>query len=136
MGMEMIKIIKNSDHNHHNHHHQIHADAIGGGDALCQHVKRGDHEAVIRRIKQAQGGDQPGSIVNQRHAYGWGAIHVAAIQGDHRMVRLLLANGAEVDMGDQYTPLGSHVATPSAPMKEDTHHIMRARIAQFSSILR
>ncbi|KAJ8298180.1 hypothetical protein KUTeg_024711 [Tegillarca granosa] len=43
-----------------------------------------------------------GFDVNTRHALGWTALHVAAIQGDEKAVSILIKAGADINAGDNY----------------------------------
>ena len=40
---------------------------------------------------------------NERHAFGWTALHVAAVGGQYEAVEALLARGADPDAGDGYS---------------------------------
>jgi hypothetical protein len=41
--------------------------------------------------------------VNARHALGWTALHVAAMNGHSSTVKLLVENGADITLGDEFT---------------------------------
>lgn len=44
-----------------------------------------------------------GVDVNTRHALGWTALHVAAINGKVEIINYLLSNGARVNDGDEFS---------------------------------
>ncbi|KAG1710428.1 Caseinolytic peptidase B [Nymphon striatum] len=44
-----------------------------------------------------------GADINRRHKFGWTPLHVASINGNSKVVNILLENGAEVDAGDDFS---------------------------------
>jgi len=41
--------------------------------------------------------------VNVRHSLGWTALHVSSMAGELETVKVLLENGADVNLGDDFT---------------------------------
>jgi ankyrin repeat protein len=62
-----------------------------GGLAIA--AARGDHAIVAALLKS-------GGTPNERHPYGWTALHAAAIRGDAKMCALLLEAGADPNTED------------------------------------
>ncbi|KAJ8298185.1 hypothetical protein KUTeg_024716 [Tegillarca granosa] len=67
----------------------------GGNDNFFRAVKNQEHFIVNSFIRD-------GFDVNTRHALGWTALHVAAMQGDEKAVSILIKAGADINAGDNY----------------------------------
>eukprot|EP01134_Creolimax_fragrantissima_P001993 CFRG1993T1 len=64
--------------------------------AVCRAVGQNDAEGLHRLIGR-------GFHADDRHPLGWAPLHVAVVQGNHDMVRLLLKEGADADISDQFS---------------------------------
>ncbi|XP_021964503.1 caseinolytic peptidase B protein homolog [Folsomia candida] len=60
-------------------------------------AKKGDNFVLKRMI------DQKLVNINSRHTLGWTALHVAAMNGYASTVKLLIDNGADINLGDEFT---------------------------------
>ena len=58
------------------------------------------HSGNIYKVKAAL---KLGADPNAKHYLGWGALHVAAVNGHRELVELLLKAGADPNLGDDYT---------------------------------
>ena len=65
---------------------------------ILRAAKRGD-AASLERLLSAAG---KGVDVNARHPLGWGALHVAAINGRREAVGALLRAGADPNLPEEY----------------------------------
>ncbi|KAK3099800.1 hypothetical protein FSP39_009839 [Pinctada imbricata] len=74
---------------------------------------------------------ETGVDVNSRHELGWTALHVAAIAQSTRMVELLLQNGADPNVEDEY----SNYLTVGREKGIHPLHVMMTREEEFSSHL-
>eukprot|EP00124_Ichthyophonus_hoferi_P003506 Ihof_evm1s307 gene=Ihof_evmTU1s307 len=63
---------------------------------LCLSVLNNHREAVERLL-------DGGYSVNQRHPLGWAPLHVAVVQGNIGMAKLLISKGADVNIEDHYS---------------------------------
>ena len=61
---------------------------------------KGVHSGNIHKVKAAL---KLGADPNAKHYLGWGALHVAAVNGHREIVELLLKSGADPNLGDDYT---------------------------------
>uniref|UniRef100_T1JLA4 Uncharacterized protein n=1 Tax=Strigamia maritima TaxID=126957 RepID=T1JLA4_STRMM len=68
----------------------------GSGDHLFRAAKFGDLQEIERLIKQ-------GANVNKRHKLGWTPLHVAAVNGQSKVVAALLKAGALHTLSDEFT---------------------------------
>eukprot|EP00123_Amoebidium_parasiticum_P006192 comp17207_c0_seq1/m.16151 comp17207_c0_seq1/g.16151 ORF comp17207_c0_seq1/g.16151 comp17207_c0_seq1/m.16151 type:complete len:602 (-) comp17207_c0_seq1:225-2030(-) len=64
--------------------------------SLCHAVLMGDETAVRRLVES-------GHSPNEKHPLGWAPLHVAVVQGNNRMARLLLSLGADPNIEDTYS---------------------------------
>ncbi|GFS47627.1 caseinolytic peptidase B protein homolog [Nephila pilipes] len=65
-------------------------------DQLLRAAKIGNEKEVERLVKS-------GVDVNRRHRYGWTPLQVAAMNGNLRVLELLLKSGADPDLGDNFS---------------------------------
>ena len=54
----------------------------------------------LRTVKQLL---QNGMNVNCRHDFGWNALHVAVINGHRDIIKLLVDEGADVNVKDEFS---------------------------------
>ena len=64
---------------------------------ILKAAKRGDAASVERLLSSTKGVD-----VNARHPLGWGAIHVAAMNGRREVVRALIQAGADPNLSEEF----------------------------------
>ncbi|KAM6447725.1 mitochondrial disaggregase [Liasis olivaceus] len=83
--------------------------AAAAGLALCYsrgHMSKEESllEAVrLNSVPEVERLLQEGTSVNTRHKLGWTALMVAAINRNSSMVKLLLAGGADPNLGDEFS---------------------------------
>lgn len=94
-------------------------------DQFLQAAKRGDVNEIRRLVKN-------GVNVNQRHIFGWTALHVAAMNGHLSVVKELLSLGADPNLGDEFT----NVYSTAQEKKVHTFEIWMVREEEFSEKLR
>ncbi|XP_052078272.1 caseinolytic peptidase B protein homolog [Mytilus californianus] len=106
----------------------IKANCSGNFDAnhlrLLEAVKDKDNSTLERLIKS-------GVDLNKRHQLGWTALQVAAINKNLKAVELLLKNGADPNLGDDYT----HYLMMARERGFNALQVMLAREEQFSDRL-
>lgn len=72
-------------------------------EALLLAVRSGNLMAVERLLTASD------VDVNERHQFGWTALHIAAYHGDVDMIEMLLRYGADVNACDEFSDI-NHVA--------------------------
>ncbi|CAG2246303.1 clpB [Mytilus edulis] len=106
----------------------IKANCSGNFDAnhlrLLEAVKDKDNTTLERLIKS-------GVDLNKRHQLGWTALQVAAINKNLKAVELLLKNGADPNLGDDYT----HYLMMARERGFNALQVMLAREEEFSDRL-
>ncbi|XP_063413641.1 mitochondrial disaggregase-like [Mytilus trossulus] len=106
----------------------IKANCSGNLDAnnlrLLEAVKDKDNTTLERLIKS-------GVDLNKRHQLGWTALQVAAINKNLKAVELLLKNGADPNLGDDYT----HYLMMARERGFNALQVMLAREEEFSDRL-
>jgi len=65
-------------------------------EIFLKSVKNGNFSKVQAALNS-------GTDPNARHLLGWGALHVAAVNGHREIVELLLKSGADPNLPDEYT---------------------------------
>eukprot|EP00040_Diaphanoeca_grandis_P029974 m.176390 g.176390 ORF g.176390 m.176390 type:complete len:615 (-) comp31847_c6_seq1:18-1862(-) len=74
------------------------SESVQQATQLCKAAVKRDSTAV-KKLLVDKGYDP-----NARHVHGWTALHVACINNDVDMVKLMLEAGADVNIIDQYSP--------------------------------
>ena len=67
-------------------------------EELCVAVKNGDYSLVEELLSS------PLSNPDARSKYGWCALHIAVVNNDIKMTKLLLDNGADINIEDMTNP--------------------------------
>lgn len=88
-------------------------------------VKNGHKNDVLKYLKQTEGD------INQRHELGWAAIHVAAVNRQPKILQLLLENGADPDLPDDFV----NIYQTAREKKIQSLDVMVAREEEFNSNL-
>ena len=107
----------------------------GLGLALCSN-SFSETEIFLKSVKsgnisKVRAALNAGADPNSRHLLGWGALHVAAVNGHREIVELLLKSGADPNLPDEYTNI-YHTAREKGMHSLD---VMVARDDEFSSSL-
>ncbi|KAI9266045.1 P-loop containing nucleoside triphosphate hydrolase protein [Sporodiniella umbellata] len=84
------------------------------GDIICRAIVQND----LKTLKKLA--EQPNFNPNVYHRYGWTPLHVAIIQDNQAIVKLLLEKGADPNLTDQYYPQSHQAAnTRQVDFSED-----------------
>ncbi|XP_064414101.1 mitochondrial disaggregase isoform X2 [Latimeria chalumnae] len=76
--------------------HCVSKDSRSKGDTLLEAARTNDIQELRRMLAE-------GAEVNYRHSLGWTPLMVAAMNRNHSAVQVLLAAGANPDLGDEFS---------------------------------